>query len=105
VPALLSNRIDDRFVAAFVVVTLGLFAVVTGLVIYLVIEQANRTSQVASQIAAAQMADDHRWCTTVELLTTPVVGPPADPAANPSRVATYKLYLDFVALKKAFGCP
>jgi hypothetical protein len=98
------GKVGDRLVAAFVTVTLLLFAVLVGLVVYLLVAQRSYTNQVANQVATSVAAADHRWCTTVELLTATPIGPPANPAQNPSRVATYKLYLDFIALKKAFGC-
>lgn len=47
---------------------------------------------------------DLRWCQVLVLLTGAREQPPADPAKNPSRVAQYKLYEDFVTLKDEFGC-
>jgi hypothetical protein len=52
----------------------------------------------------ALTANNARWCSTMKLLTATPVPYPANAAANPSRVATYQLYEDFVALKKEFGC-
>jgi len=43
-------------------------------------------------------------CTALEVLTSQAVAAPADPAANPSREETYKLYLGLVAWKRADGC-
>jgi hypothetical protein len=100
----LSDRVADRFVAIFVTITLVLFIVLVGAVIYLIIAQARYTNQIITQVAAAQAASDHRWCTTTNLLTISPVAPPVDPAANPSRVAIYNLYLDFLDLRKAFNC-
>jgi hypothetical protein len=92
--------------------------VIVGLVaavIYLLVAQANanHSSQVATQqaaIAAKKVAaeavatDDHRWCATMALLTGTPIQPPADPAANPSRVQDYKLYENFLTLKREFKC-
>ncbi len=54
--------------------------------------------------AHAVNTSDRKWCTTVGLLTATPVPRPADPAANPSREASYRLYADFVQLKKDLGC-
>lgn len=48
--------------------------------------------------------NDRQWCETLRLLTSQPVTPPSDPAQNPSRVASYKLYEDFVHVKAEFGC-
>ena len=45
-----------------------------------------------------------QWCTTLSLLTTTKVTPPQNPRANPSRVFSYDLYMDFVHLKDQLGC-
>jgi hypothetical protein len=45
-----------------------------------------------------------QWCDTITLLTTTPVPSPSDPANNPSRVAEYRLYKDFVTLKRRFNC-
>jgi hypothetical protein len=45
-----------------------------------------------------------QWCDTLRLLTSHPVTKPSNPAANPSRVASYQLYLDFLTLKHRFGC-
>ena len=47
---------------------------------------------------------DARWCSTLELLTSRPVNPPSNVAKNPSREADYRLYLDFVQLRRDFGC-
>jgi hypothetical protein len=47
---------------------------------------------------------NHRWCTTLSLLTAHPVPSPTDPAANPSRLDDYRLYRDFVDLKGQLGC-
>jgi hypothetical protein len=47
---------------------------------------------------------NRQWCDTLTLITAKPVPKPADPAANPSRMQTYTLYLDFVTLKRHFGC-
>jgi hypothetical protein len=51
-----------------------------------------------------QQVSDHRWCTTLTLLTSQRVPKPADPAANPSREESYRLYSDFVKLRRDLGC-
>lgn len=45
-----------------------------------------------------------QWCDTLSLLISRPVAKPADPRANPSRMATYLLYEDFVHLRDKFGC-
>jgi hypothetical protein len=99
-----SRRVGDRTVTIFMTVTLILFAALVGMIVYLIIAQDGYSSRVVAQVAAAQRASDHRWCTAVNLLTSTPVSPPADPAKNPSRVATYKQYLAFLNMKTAFGC-
>ena len=47
---------------------------------------------------------EHRWCATLDLLTARPVPSPAHPAANPSRLGQYQLYLDFARLRGQFGC-
>ena len=47
---------------------------------------------------------NQNWCQALNLLTSQPVKAPADPSANPSRVQQYKLYTDFVAIEKRFGC-
>ena len=49
-------------------------------------------------------SNNRQWCSTVNLLTSQPVPRPADPAANPSRVEAYTLYVDFVTLRQRFGC-
>jgi len=49
-------------------------------------------------------AASQQWCTTLDLLTRTPISKPGDPKANPSREASYELYLDFVHLRKQFGC-
>lgn len=46
----------------------------------------------------------HQWCDTLNLLTVHPVAKPSDPAANPSRMESYEIYLDFVSLRDRFGC-
>jgi hypothetical protein len=75
-----------------------------GAVVYLLVAQAHATQNTDSIVAQAVQKDDKRWCATVDLFTLTPVAYPADPAANPSRVASYKLYMDFVSLKKEFSC-
>jgi hypothetical protein len=71
---------------------------------YLLISAAqnNHNTQVTVQQYIA--ANDQRWCKTMDLLTATPVYPPANPAANPSRVAAYQLYVDFMDLRRQFNC-
>jgi hypothetical protein len=48
--------------------------------------------------------NNHQWCDALGVLTSQPVPRPANPAANPSRVQTYTLYIDFVMLEHRFGC-
>lgn len=52
----------------------------------------------------AVSANDRDWCDTLTLITAHPVAKPANAAANPSRVGQYQLYLDFVKLRREFGC-
>jgi hypothetical protein len=55
--------------------------------------------------ATYQVSSSNRqWCDTLSLLTSKPVPKPDDPSANPSRMQTYTLYADFVALRRHFGC-
>jgi hypothetical protein len=45
-----------------------------------------------------------QWCDTLSLLTSHPVPYPSDAAKNPSRLATYQLYEDFVKVGERFGC-
>lgn len=54
-------------------------------------------------IYAADQAQ-HRWCSTLSLLTEHSVEQPSNPQANPSREEQYRLYSDFQELKRQFGC-
>jgi hypothetical protein len=47
---------------------------------------------------------DHRWCTTLALLTTERIGKPANPQANPSRENAYLFYTHLKTLEAQFGC-
>jgi hypothetical protein len=76
----------------------------TGAVVYLLGAVADSTAQNGQQITSNQHASDQRWCGAIDLLTATPVPKPADAAANPSREATYQLYLDFVTLQREFGC-
>jgi hypothetical protein len=51
-----------------------------------------------------QRSSNQQWCAALQLLTSQPVNPPADPSSNPSRVAQYKLYTDFLTIEKRFGC-
>lgn len=89
-----------RYAAAvglvFVLLALGI-----GANFWLTNYEVQRNNQ---QLAAVRERTEHRWCATLDLLTSVPVKPPADPASNPSREGEYKLYLDFVQLKHDFGC-
>ena len=63
--------------------------------------QANATR---AQFQAVIQADDHRWCSTLDLLTSHPAAKPADPKANPSRVQAYQLYTDFLNRRHSLGC-
>lgn len=45
-----------------------------------------------------------QWCDTLTLLTSHPVPYPPDAAKNPSRLADYELYEDFVKIRVEFGC-
>jgi hypothetical protein len=45
-----------------------------------------------------------QWCDTLSLLTSHPVPYPPDAAKNPSRLADYQLYEDFVKVREEFGC-
>lgn len=54
---------------------------------------------------ARQVRDgEHKWCTTLELLTAHPVPRPADPKANPSRENAWIFYTDFLQLRRTLGC-
>jgi hypothetical protein len=46
----------------------------------------------------------HALCPIVRLVIAHPVPRPSNPAANPSRVATYQMYEDFVIVKRQYGC-
>lgn len=52
------------------------------------------------QVSSSQ----HKWCDTISLLTAVPVPSPTDPANNPSREESYRLYQDFSSLKGRLGC-
>jgi hypothetical protein len=52
----------------------------------------------------AQNASQHKWCTTLELLTQQRIPDPADAAANPSRENAYLFYIHLKELEREFGC-
>jgi hypothetical protein len=88
-----------------VIATLSLLVLgLTGAVVYLIVNNQNAAQQNAEAIAAAQVASDHRWCATFDLLTRTRVDAPPHPGDNPSRAANYQLYTDFVTLKNQFHC-
>jgi hypothetical protein len=74
---------------AVIVVILGIVAVIGGS--YLLALRALHASQ-------------RSLCPALELLTSHPVPRPADPAANPSRVETWQLYLDFVQAERDYRC-
>jgi hypothetical protein len=49
-------------------------------------------------------ANNQQWCYALTDLTRTPVPKPADPAKNPSREFSYRLYTDFTVLEKKFGC-
>lgn len=81
-----------------------LVLLLTGTVVWLVVDTNGAASRNAAQIAQNQQASDRRWCATLRLLTSNPVSPPANAAANPSREASYLLYVDFLQLRSDFGC-
>jgi flagellar basal body-associated protein FliL len=72
-----------------------------GYAVYNFNAQQNST---ASLVQQNQETSDHRWCATIELLTSKKIPKPKNPAANPSREATYLLYEDFIKLRREFRC-
>lgn len=56
------------------------------------------------QLLALERRNDAQWCSVLGTLTENPIPAPADPAQNPSRVQSYKLYMQFVAVKARFGC-
>lgn len=52
----------------------------------------------------AVSSSQHNWCAALDVLTAKPVPEPADPAANPSRVATYQFYESLKRLETQFGC-
>lgn len=55
--------------------------------------------------ASAVRSSNHRWCSTLGLLTSKPVPRPADPKANPSRENAYVFYAHLKTLERDFGCP
>jgi hypothetical protein len=74
------------FVAACVVVVLGIAAAIGGA--YLVALHAEQA-----------------LCPVLELFTRHPVTRPADPAANPSRVQNYQVYADVRQAERGYRCP
>lgn len=100
-------RENERYKQAVrtIMTTMGVcMLLLIGAVIWLAVVVAGNTSQNEHQIAVNQAASDHRWCSTFDLLAGEKVPAPPDPAANPSRESSYKLYQDFVTLKSEFNC-
>lgn len=52
----------------------------------------------------AVSTSQHRWCSTLELLTKHPVSKPSDPKANPSRENAYIFYSNLKILERQFGC-
>lgn len=75
-----------------------------GTVVWLAFVVEGNTARNQAQIATNQAASDQRWCATMNLLTGDPVAKPSDPKANPSRQASYLLYVDFIQLKSEFHC-
>lgn len=76
------------WIAAFTVVGLVVAAIVGAWVI--AVNTAN--------------SSNHKWCTTLELLTSHQVHKPADPKANPSREGAYQFYVNLKKLERQFNC-
>lgn len=53
---------------------------------------------------SAVRSSDHRWCTTLTLLTAEPVPRPASPTADPSRQRAYVFYIHLKDLEREFGC-
>lgn len=47
---------------------------------------------------------EHKWCSTLDLLTSHRVPKPTEPQANPSREQAWIFYSDFVSLRQQLGC-
>jgi hypothetical protein len=47
---------------------------------------------------------DHRWCTTLSLLTQQPIPRPANASKNPSRENAYLFYTHLKTLEGQFGC-
>jgi hypothetical protein len=78
-----------------------------GVAAVLVVMLAAAAAAVTVSIATAQRdigQSQQQWCDALQLLTASPVPRPADPAGNPSRESEYRLYQDFVRLRKVFGC-
>jgi len=75
-----------------------------GAVGYLLVANANSNRNTERQISQAIASDDQKWCSTMNLLTLTPVLKPANAKVNPSREASYELYVDFETLKKEFNC-
>lgn len=86
-------------------------AVVSGLALKHTQDLASQVhTQVAANARTTQSLEQYvqtyaqHSCQALELLTYTPVTPPADPAANPSREATYKFYLALLFWEQADGC-
>jgi hypothetical protein len=72
-----------------------------------VVKTMDLANQVRANAAAAQMYTQHvvqHECQALELLTKTPVSAPANPAKNPSRVATYKFYVALLFWERSDGC-
>jgi hypothetical protein len=97
-------RHSRRYVWAVIAVLALMVVGLAVTVIVLVIVVNGNTTRNAQQINASRQVQDRRWCATLNLLTATPVTPPPNPAASPSREASYQLYADFLALRQQFGC-
>lgn len=93
-----------RLIWSIMVIQSVVLLCLLGAVIFLLVQNGDNNAHVTQQVEQNQSLSDHRWCATMDLLTQVPVQKPADPTANPSREASYQLYVDFVALKASFGC-
>jgi hypothetical protein len=77
--------------------------VVLAALVATVILCASVAGSVALSVAAIDNSQ-HKWCTTLVLLTKNKVSKPADPTANPSRENAYIFYSNLKHLERSFNC-
>lgn len=54
--------------------------------------------------AMAIDSSQHRWCQTLDLLTSNPVPRPVNPKSNPSRENAYTFYINLKSLERDFKC-